>query len=80
MKVDYDKRFDTLYIAFADKSNSYGDDSADDIILMRDIDSDQITGVTVLSFRKKYQSHTLPQLPKSLGISLEKDVAPIVKM
>ena len=49
MKIDYDQRFDTLYVAIADKTNSYGDDTSSGIILMRDMRTEAITGFTILS-------------------------------
>ena len=77
--IDYDKRFDTLYVALGDKTNSYGDDSMNDIIVMRDMNTEAITGFTILSFLKKYRAHALPKLPPSLGFSLEKDILPKIK-
>ncbi|WP_162609395.1 hypothetical protein [Flavonifractor sp. An82] len=79
INIDYDKRFDTLYVALGNKSNSYGDDSSDGIILMRDLITDAITGFTILSFFKKYHSNSLPKLPDSLGFSIEKDIIPKIK-
>lgn len=79
MKIDYDKRFDTLYVALDNKSDSYGDDSSDDIILMRDLITDSITGFTILSFFKKYHSNALPKLPDSIGCSIERDIIPRIK-
>ena len=79
MSVDYDSRFDTLYVGLGDKSNSYGDDEQDDIIFMRDMDTDEITGFTILSFLKKHTLSALPKLPQYLNISFEKDILPIIK-
>lgn len=79
MKFDYDRRFDTLYIALGDKSNSYGDDSLDGAILMRDMETEDITGITILSFLKKYRSHLIPKLPDSLEISIEDDIIPMIQ-
>lgn len=76
MKIDYDNRFDTLYVALGDKSNSYGDDSLNDVILMRDAGNDEITGLTVLSFRRKATSPLLQKIFSELGISVEKDILP----
>ena len=76
MKINYDKHFDTLYFAFASNDNSYGDDSKNSIILLRDMDTEEITGITILSFMKKYQTNTLPELPIELGISIEDDILP----
>ena len=49
LQYDYDKSNDILYCSFADKSNSYGDEYPDNIIIMRDLCSNDITGVTVLN-------------------------------
>ena len=76
MNIDYDQRFDTLYVAIGDKTNSYGDDSSSGIILMRDMRTEAITGFTILSFLKKYRSHSLPKLPESFDVSLERDILP----
>lgn len=75
MKINYDNRFDTLCVVLSDNSNSYGDDTLNNIILMRDMDTDEITGVTILSFLKKYHSGALSQLP-DLGFSIETDILP----
>lgn len=54
LKLNYDKKFDILYIAFEDQYNSYGDDdSLENAILRRDIEDDHITGVTIMDFKKK---------------------------
>lgn len=80
MKLDYDKRHDTLYVALGDKSNSYGDDSQPGIIVMRDIETDCITGFTILKFLKKLADQRLPELPDSLNISIVDDILPILPL
>ena len=74
MKLDYNSRLDTLYVALADKSHSYGDDSLKGIIIMRDIKTEVITGFTIIGFNKKRMTHALPILPN--GLSWEKDILP----
>lgn len=76
--VDYDSHFDTLYVALGDKSNSYGDEDIDDLILMRDLDTDDITGFTILSFFRKLSLAALPKLPQCLNLSFERDILPII--
>ncbi len=71
MKINYDSRFDTLYLTFSSSDNSYGDDSSDSIILLRDMDTEEITGLTILSFLKKYRAKTLPKRLSELDISIE---------
>ena len=65
MKIDYDQRFDTLYVAIGDKTNSYGDDSSSGIILMRDMRTEAITGFTILSFLKKYRNRSMSHLKET---------------
>ena len=49
-KMDYDSDNDILYCTFGDKTNSYGDEDPDNVVVMRDMDTDDITGITVLNF------------------------------
>lgn len=50
----YDQQFDTLYYTLGDTSHSYGEEEIDDIVILRDLESDEITGITVLNFLKHY--------------------------
>lgn len=79
MKFDYDKKFDTLYVALGDRRNSYGDDSLNGVVLMRDIDTDDIRGITILKFLKKFETKSIPVLPNGLNRLIEKDIAPLVQ-
>ena len=54
--ISYNREYDILYCAFSDKSNSYGDEEPDNIVIMRDIDTEEITGVTILDFIKMYKN------------------------
>jgi len=48
-KASYDKRNDLLYLHLCNKTsdNSYGAEENDSFVVMRDMDSDEITGFTV---------------------------------
>ena len=63
---DYDKKFDVLYIALGDRSNSYGDDSDGNVIYLKDIDTDELTGITIMNFKKEYIENKLPAFSKSI--------------
>ena len=72
---DYDKKFDVLYIALGDRSNSYGDDSDGNVIYLKDIDmqDDMVAWLgTVQGIRKiNYSSDTasgLSSFNKMLGL------------
>lgn len=54
-KVDYDDQYDILYCSFSDASNSYGDELDKNVVILRDMDSDGVTGVTIYGFKKHYE-------------------------
>lgn len=51
-KICYDKQFDVLYCTIGDTSNSYGDEVGDKIVLLRDINTNDITGITIFDHIK----------------------------
>lgn len=55
----YDKNNDILYYTIMDKNNSYGDEDIDNIIFMKDIDTNLLTGITVMHFLKMYRNNDL---------------------
>lgn len=50
--IDYDKKFDVLYYNMGDTSNSYGDEVDNNIVILRDIETEEITGVTIVGFAR----------------------------
>lgn len=50
--IDYDKKFDVLYCKFANTDNSYGDEVDNNIVVLRDIETDTVTGITIMGLRK----------------------------
>lgn len=55
--INYDKANDVLYYSCGDNSNSYGDEDPDNIVVMRDMNTDEVTGVTILDFLKMYKQN-----------------------
>lgn len=51
-QISYDPEFDILYYTIGDTSNSYGDEFVDNIVELKDFDTDEITGFTVMNFVK----------------------------
>lgn len=56
---NYDITYDTLYISFADRSNSYGVDVGNGWVVTKDIETEEITGITIFDAKKKYQASKL---------------------
>lgn len=47
MVVNYDEQNDVLYVKIASTDNSYGTESPDGIVTLRDVNTDEITGFTI---------------------------------
>jgi hypothetical protein len=54
--LQYDQKNDILYYTRSDEGDSYGDENPDNIVIMRDIESDVVTGITVLNFARMYRT------------------------
>ena len=74
--INHDHRNDVLYIGMGDRSNSYGDEISSGIILLYDMDTEELTGVTILDFLEKYNSNKLDNIP--VAINFERDVIPLL--
>lgn len=51
---NYDPDKDVLYIRFHDTSNSYGDEVINDMVVMRDMNTHNVTGITIIGLKKKH--------------------------
>ena len=52
---DYDKRFDVLNLHFRDSDNSIGKEEIDDIIEFIDLDTKELTGLTIMNFIRMFE-------------------------
>jgi len=76
LNLNYDSAFDVLYLGFADKSNSYGDEIKNGHVLMIDEDTQTITGLTIFDFMHRYKNGTLEDLSLPISIDYAVDVIP----
>ncbi|MGI5824603.1 MAG: hypothetical protein ACOX7J_03435, partial [Bacillota bacterium] len=63
VNANYDSKYDILYIATGDRSNSYCDEYGTGLLVSRDFVTEKITGFTIFDFYKKYLEENLPTLP-----------------
>jgi uncharacterized protein YuzE len=56
LNINYDKKFDVLYLNFCE-SKSYGDETIDGIVILRSVENDSITGVTIFNFDKRLNNN-----------------------
>lgn len=50
--IDYDKKYDVLYCKIANTDNFYGDEIDSNIVVLRDIETDTVTGITIMGYKK----------------------------
>ena len=53
MKYNYDSKYDILSIAIEDKSNSYCEDDGTGIVVSRDMDTNEVTGIMIIGVKDK---------------------------
>lgn len=51
----YDEKNDVMYISFFDSGNSRGDEIINGLVILRDNDSNSVTGITIFDFSKKFK-------------------------
>lgn len=56
--IDYDSKFDVMNYIFGDTSNSYGDEDLGNIVILKDMDTDAITGYTIMNFKRICQERS----------------------
>ena len=76
LNLNLDIKNDILYIRFVDTSNSYGEEIENGLVVLRDMANDNITGITIFDFVKKYQENEVERLELPIDINFERDVIP----
>jgi len=77
LRLNYDARGDILYLGWADKSNSVGDEILSGYVIHTDMDTDEVTGLTVLDFMERYRSGRFNPPPLPIYIDYEVEVIPL---
>lgn len=70
ISVDYDPINDVLYICLKPGIDSYGDEEREGVIIRKSIQSDEITGITILDFKERYIDSELSSLNLPISIDL----------
>jgi len=58
MKMNYDEKFDVLYVKFSDNSNSVGDEDDNGVIVHKDCETGEVTSITVFDFKRRMEKGT----------------------
>lgn len=77
LSLNYDKKFDVLYISLGAPKDSYGEEEYPSVVTLKDICTNEITGYTIMGFKKLLNEGKLFDLP--MTIDIKKDVLPYVQ-
>jgi hypothetical protein len=75
IKVEYDSRFDILYLLVGEPTAAFSDCVAHDVYVRRDMVTERIAGVVIEGYSKKNKNCLSKILPMNLG-----ELLPEVKM
>lgn len=53
VNCDYDKDFDVLYVSFNTPRPSYGEEDEPGTVILKDINTSEITGITIFDFKQR---------------------------
>jgi len=80
LNLNLDRKNDILYLGISNTDNSYGSEIANGLIILHDIQTDDITGITIFDFLKRYREGTLNKLPLPIKIDFKEEVYPKLNM
>lgn len=72
LTINYDKKNDILYVSIGEPIASISEEISDGIYLRRSIETDEISGVTILDYKYKIDNKINIDLPKEIDLSLVK--------
>ena len=78
-RIDYDAEYDILYISFTDQSRSYGDEISENVVIRRNWDDDNITGVTIFDFISLFEKQSPEIFSITIELNFEKQILPFCK-
>ncbi len=79
LSVNLDSKHDILYLRIDDTMNSYGDEIENGLVVLKDMCSDVITGITIFDFIEKYKEGKIDKLNLPVKIDFIHEVYPIVQ-
>lgn len=68
--INYDINNDILYLNFGNSVSSYGDEVEEGLIIRKNILNDEITGVTILDYKKRKKDRNFIKFLEDLNIDI----------
>jgi uncharacterized protein YuzE len=72
LKIDYDSKFDILYISIGNPVPSYGEEKTPGLVVLKNIETDEITGITIFDFMRRVKDNTMKDLEIPIEIDINK--------
>jgi len=76
LNLNYDSKYDILYIGIGDRRNSSAAEEYDGLVILRDDDTNDITGVTIMGFMRRLKTDSMPKFPSGIFINIDNDILP----
>lgn len=67
-KINYNEKYDILYIRFMEDDESYGKEIDDGIVLNYNFNTNQLTGIDIWDFKQRIKGKENIDLPVSLNL------------
>lgn len=80
LNLSLDRKNDILYIKINSTNNSYGDETENGVVILKDLEDDNITGITIFDFVKRYKENRIKDLKLPIHIDFNEDIYPKIKM
>lgn len=80
LNLNLDRKNDILYIKINSTNNSYGDETENGVVILKDLEDDNVTGITIFDFIKRYKENKIKDLNLPIQIDFNKDIYPKIKM
>ena len=77
-EIDYDSKYDVLYVALANMENSYGTEDSEGILVHRDMTTKEVTGITIFEFKKRIMGQVDWPIILPESINFERDLEPLI--
>lgn len=78
LKINYDKKFDVLYVTIGEPKPSYGDEETPGLVILKDINTDEITGVTIFDFKKRLENNMIDELNIPIKLDIDHCISSII--
>ncbi|MFA5306941.1 MAG: DUF2283 domain-containing protein [Candidatus Babeliales bacterium] len=71
LSLNYDKKHDILYISIGTPKPSYGEEDTPGIVVLKDMSTNEITGITIFDFMDRINKNTISDINFPISIDFK---------